>query len=205
VIYPPVDTDHFRPMPAVVRGFYLCVGQLIPYKQVALAIEACNRLRRQLVIVGDGKQRAELMRLAGPTIRFVGRPTDDELREYYGQCHALIFAGEEDFGIVPLEAMASGRPVIAYGRGGALETVIPGETGVLFDQQTPEALMEAMERFEKTRASFDPDRIAAHASRFARDCFKRAMEAVVLKAIGDRRQDLPMVTAPHPGDQVAAA
>jgi glycosyltransferase involved in cell wall biosynthesis len=205
VVYPPVDTDHFHPMPAVVPGYYLCVGQLIPYKQVALAIEACNRLRRPLVIVGDGKQRAELMRLAGPTIRFVGRPTDEELRDHYRNCNALIFAGEEDFGIVPLEAMASGRPVIAYGRGGALETVIPGETGVLFDQQTPEAVMEAMERFEKTRASFDPVRIAAHAGRFALDCFKRGMEAVVRKAVGERWQDMPMAAAPHQADEAAAA
>lgn len=190
VVHPPVDTDHFRPVPAgPAPGYYLCAGQLIPYKQVGLAIEACNRLQRQLVVVGDGAQRADLEKLAGPTIRFEGRLSDADLRDRYGQCRALIFPGEEDFGIVPLEAMASGRPVIAYRAGGALETVTPGVTGVLFDHQTVDCLIDAIERFERSRIAFEPAALAARARLFSKDRFKAAMQDVLDQAAADRRPD----------------
>ncbi|HQT80279.1 MAG TPA: glycosyltransferase, partial [Rhodopila sp.] len=183
VVHPPVDTERFTPTPRREDGYYLYVGQLIGYKQVGLAIEAFNRLQKPLVIVGDGGQRAELMRLAGPTIRFLGRVDDNELRAAYRGCRALVFPGEEDFGIVPLEAMASGRPVLAYGRGGALETVVPGETGLLFQEQTPEALIDAVRRYEATESLFDPDMIAAHAGAFSGDRFHQAMLLTIERAL----------------------
>ena len=184
VIHPPVDTDRFAPAPTVATdGFYLYAGQLIGYKQVALAIEAFNRLRKPLVIVGDGNQRAELVRLAGPTIHFRGRVSDDALRDAYVNCRALVFPGEEDFGIVPLEAMATGRPVLAFGRGGVVETVIPGQTGLLFSQQTPEALMQAVAQFEQAAHLFDPQDISLHANSFSKRRFKQQMGAFIHQAL----------------------
>ncbi|HEX2942127.1 MAG TPA: glycosyltransferase [Rhodopila sp.] len=183
VVHPPVDTDRFTPTSRPVNGYYLYVGQLIGYKQVNLAIEAFNRLQRPLVIVGDGAQRNALMRLAGPTIRFLGRVNDTELRKVYSECRALVFPGEEDFGIVPLEAMASGRPVLAYGRGGALETVIPGETGLLFQEQTPEALIDVVRQYEATESLFDPNAIASHASAFSGNRFEQTMRLAIDRAL----------------------
>jgi glycosyltransferase involved in cell wall biosynthesis len=205
VVHPPVDVEHFRPTPPCEGpGFYLCVGQLISYKQTGLAIEACNRLRRPLVVVGEGAQQAELKRLAGPTVRFVGRLTDEALRAHYAECRALIFPGEEDFGIVPLEAMASGRPVIAFGRGGALETVVPAVTGVLFEAQTPDSLIDAINRFEAIRGSFDPMQLAAHAQRFSQDCFKTAMGMAVEEALAAWRPGAPMLPPVRPVRRAAA-
>ena len=195
VVHPPVDIDRFCPMPPRPGPrFYLCAGQLVSYKQIGLAIEACNRLGRPLVVVGEGPQRAELMRLASPTIRFVGRLTDEALGEYYTQCRALIFPAEEDFGIVPVEAMASGRPVIAFGRGGALETVVPGVTGVLFDAQTPGSLIDAINRFEGMQTSFDPMDLAAHAKRFSQNHFKAGMAKVVDEALASSHAAAPVLT-----------
>lgn len=174
VIHPPVDTASFRPgVGAQADDFYLCAGQLTAYKRADVAIEAFNRLGKTLVVIGDGEMREKLRRRAAPNIKFLGWVGQDTLREYYARCRALIFPGEEDFGIVPLEAMASGRPVIALGRGGALETVIPGETGVLFHEPSAEALIDAIFEFECVEASFAPDRLVRHAERFDKARFKR--------------------------------
>jgi glycosyltransferase involved in cell wall biosynthesis len=185
VIYPPVDTTYFQPASNEPDDFYLYVGQLTRYKRVDIAIEAFNRLGKALVVIGDGEERSHLQRLAGPTIRFLGRADNTALREHYTHCRALIFPGEEDFGIVPLEVMASGRPVLAYGRGGALETVVPGRTGLLFDEQTPEALINAVERFESFEPEFEPAAIAAHASRFSKALFQQNFRDFIDNALAE--------------------
>jgi len=178
VIYPPVDTDRFSPMAhSDVDEYYLVVGRLIAYKRVDLAIGACNRLNAPLVIIGDGEERRRLTRMAGPTIRFLGRQPDSVLAQYYAGCRALLFPGEEDAGIVPLEAQASGRPVIAYGKGGALETVVEGETGTFFYEQTVEALADAMQSLDAE--AFNPRHIRQHALRFDREVFKERVRRFV--------------------------
>lgn len=179
VIYPPVDTDRFNLVDRRddVGEYYLIVGRLTAYKRVDLAIEACNGLRAPLVVIGDGEERRRLARLAGPTIRFLGRQPDQVLAQYYARCRALLFPGEEDTGIVPLEAQASGRPVIAYGAGGALETVVEGRTGMFFYEQTVEALTDAMQGLDPE--AFDPWRIREHALRFDRKVFKERVRRFV--------------------------
>lgn len=183
VIYPPVDTTFYQPRSGQPGDFYLYVGQLIRYKRVDIAIEAFNRLGKPLIVIGDGKERNELGKLAGPTIRFLGRADDAVLRDHYARCRALIFPGEEDFGIVPVEVMASGRPVLAFGRGGVLETVVPGRTGLLFDEQTPEALINAVHRFESLEGAFDPIAIAAYAERFSKTRFHQNFRSFIDNAL----------------------
>ena len=163
LIYPPVRTDRF-PLGPGQGDYYLIVSRLIPYKRVDLAVRAFTRLGRPLWIVGDGRDRAALEALAGPTVRFLGRVPEHELAELVGNCRALIFPGEEDFGIAPIEAQAAGRPVIAFAAGGALETVLEGRTGRFFHRPDPESLIEAVERLEGDR--YDPMAIQAHARAF---------------------------------------
>lgn len=180
VITPPVDLERFgSPARVATEDFYLCIGQLIPYKQVGLAIRAFNQLGKRLVVIGEGKQRAELGKLAGPNITFLNRVDDATLRDHYARCRALVFTADEDFGIVPLEAMASGTPVIAFGCGGVLETVVPGRTGLLFPEQTPESLAEAVLAFERVEHSFDPEVIAAYAAGFSKQHFKETFRRFV--------------------------
>lgn len=186
VIYPPVDVDFFSPGHADGRAageddFYLVVGRLVPYKRADLAVEAFNHLHRALIIVGDGPERRRLEASARPHIHFAGVVSDDQLRDYYRQCRALVFPGEEDFGIVPVEAQACGRPVIAFGRGGVLESVVPGRTGVFFAEQTRDALAAAVRAFEGQR--FAPDTIRAHAEQFSRQRFMREMTEFVTQAV----------------------
>lgn len=182
VIYPPVDTDYYHPLDRAPGDFYLWVGTIAPYKRVDLALNAFAGLDRRLIVIGEGQDLARARRMAPPNVRFLGAQPDEVLREHYTTCRALVFPGEEDFGIVPVEAQACGRPVIAYGRGGARETVVdlaaaPSRppTGVLFPEPTAESLIEAVRRFELHEQDFDPAAIRAHALQFSRDRCKAAL------------------------------
>ena len=178
VIHPPVAVEAMSPVAAEDRGeFYLWAGELAPYKRPDLAIEAFNRLGKPLVVIGGpGKTEKALAKVANRNIRFLGHVSTEKFRRYLAACKALIFPGEEDFGIVPVEAMAAGRPVIALGRGGALDTVVDGHTGLLFDDPTVEQLVGAVERFESEGLEhLDSARIVDHAARFDENAFRRGM------------------------------
>ena len=172
VIHPPVDVERFTPS-LQDDGRFLVVSALVPYKRVDLAVEAANSAGFPLRIIGDGPERARLEALAGPTVQLSGWVDDGEIERAYASCRALLFPGEEDFGIVPVEAMASGKPVIAYGRGGAMETVIEGLSGLHFPEQTVASLLEAVARFEGER--FDAASIRAHAEGFDRRHYRSRM------------------------------
>ena len=181
VVYPPVDTDYFCFEPKTFReDFYLVVGELVRYKRPDLAVEACTKLDKRLVVIGGGEMLSELRRLAGPTVEIIGPQPIDVLRSFYRRAKALIFPGEEDFGIVPVEAMASGCPVIAFRKGGACETVVEAETGCFFAWQTVEALAAAMGEFEAMQ--LDPRRIAGRARAFGEARFKAEMTEAVTAA-----------------------
>lgn len=170
VIHPPVDTARFR-IAAKAGDSFLIAQRLAPYKRLDLAIDAFNQLGLPLTIVGDGRARADLERRAGPTIQFAGRLSDDALAEAFARCRAYIVPGEEDFAIAPVEAQAAGRPVIAYGAGGVLDTVVPGQTGIFFDEQTPAALARAVRAFETM--TVNPAAIRTHALQFDTAVFER--------------------------------
>ena len=174
VINPPVETSSFA-VDNTIGEYYLLVGQLVEYKRADLAVEAFNQSGRRLLIIGDGEQLAKLKRQANKNIEMLGRQPFDIIRKHFASCKALVFPGVEDFGIVPVEAMASGRPVIAFRKGGALETVKEGATGVFFDVQTPAALNEAIEKFEKSQANFIPEDIRDHSKKFDKEIFKNKL------------------------------
>jgi glycosyltransferase involved in cell wall biosynthesis len=163
VIMPPVDTSRFHVAPEQ-DDYFLVVSRMIPYKRIDLAVQAFTRLGLPLRIIGTGRDEKKLRRMAGKNVRFMGALSDAEVREHMARCRALIFPGEEDFGLTTVEAQASGRPVIAYGAGGALSTVIEGQTGVFFSEQTVESLVEAVRGFQDEQ--FDPQRIRRHAEEF---------------------------------------
>lgn len=178
VVYPPVDTDFYTPDPQTpAEEFYLVVSALVPYKRVDLAVEVFRRNGKRLVVIGDGPERARLEASLPANIRFLGWQPDEILRDYYRKCRALMFPGEEDFGIVPVEVQACGRFVIAYGKGGALETVEEGRTGVFFSEQTVPSLQEGLERFERLRLDGSDSR--RNAERFSRARFKGEMAQVI--------------------------
>lgn len=192
VVYPPVNVDFFREtLPSEDDDFfkkepyYLFLGQLVPYKRLDLAIEAFNQLDKNLYIIGHGPQENELRCLAGSKIKFLKRVSDKKLRSALHNCQALIFPGEEDFGIVPVEANAAGKPVIAYGKGGALETVIDRETGLFFYEPTKESLVNAVQRFERIRDSFDPCLISKRSDKFSNDIFTKEFMKIVERAKKD--------------------
>jgi glycosyltransferase involved in cell wall biosynthesis len=189
VIYPPVDVARFR----VDEGpgeFYLVVSALTPYKRVDLAVEACNRLGRRLLVVGSGPEERRLRALAGPTVELLGWRDDAQIAELYARCRALLFPPLEDFGITPLEAMAAGRPVIAFGEGGARETVVglgEGEppTGLFFARQRAEDLTEAIRRFEACAQQFEPKALRRRAEAFDRPLFRERVHAYLRARVED--------------------
>jgi glycosyltransferase involved in cell wall biosynthesis len=185
VVHPPVDVEAFHRTGEKSADFYLAVGQLVRYKRMDLAIEACNRLERRLIISGEGEEAKALRKIAGPTISFLGRQDFAEIRNHYAWCKALLFPGEEDFGIVPVEAMASGKPVIAWRRGGALETVIAGQTGLFFDRPTADSLARTILDFEAVEDSFDPELISLHARKFSKETFKQRLSRVLEEYVDD--------------------
>jgi glycosyltransferase involved in cell wall biosynthesis len=178
VVHPPVDTDAFSiAAPSELGDYYLMAGELVSYKRPDLAVRAFNEMKLKLVVIGGGEMLDEVRRLAGPTVTVLGSQPFDVLKQHYAQCRALIFPGEEDFGMVPVEAMASGRPVVAFGRGGATETVAPGVSGVFFAEQTVETISSAVRSLDAIE--IDPEKIAAHASQFGREQFFQKMRAHV--------------------------
>jgi glycosyltransferase involved in cell wall biosynthesis len=181
VIHPPIDCAAFTPE----RGYdpyFLVVSRMIPYKRVDLAVRACTELGLPLKVAGGGRDLEALRAIAGPTVEFLGRVPDAEVRRLYARCQAFLFPGEEDFGLTPLEAQASGRPVVAYAAGGALDTVRPGETGELFEAQTVESLKSALRRFDPD--AYDSAAIRAHAERFDVTAFKRRFLAFIADKTG---------------------
>ena len=177
VINPPVDTEAFSiAAPSELEDFYLMAGELVSYKRPDLAVRAFNDMKLNLVVIGGGEMLDEVRRLAGPTIKVLGSQPFDVLKQHYARCKALIFPGEEDFGMVPVEAMASGRPVIAFGRGGATETVVKGVSGIFFHEQTVEAISLAVKNMAAD-VPIDPEKIKAHARQFGREQFFQKMRA----------------------------
>lgn len=172
IIHPPVETDLFQPADRVSHS-YLWVGQMVPYKRPDLAVEAFNANGLPLKMVGSGSMGKKLRAIAKPNITFIDHLDFASLRKAYAEARAFIMTAEEDFGITPVEAMASGRPVVAFGRGGALDSIVPGETGVFFDQQSSDSLEAAVEQMEDFLPRFDPQVAIEHASNFAPAQFDR--------------------------------
>jgi glycosyltransferase involved in cell wall biosynthesis len=152
VIHPPIETGRFRPG-GEREDYYLVLSRLVSYKRIDLAVKACTQRKKKLLVIGDGPDRRSLEAMAGPSVSFLGRATDEQVEYHAARCRALLFPGEEDFGMAPLELAAAGRPTIAYRAGGALETIVENSTGLFFDHQTPESLADAIETFERQQWS----------------------------------------------------
>jgi glycosyltransferase involved in cell wall biosynthesis len=184
VIYPPVDVDAV-PFAPRQGDYLLVVSRLNAYKRIDLAVDACTRLGLPLVVAGDGPSREVLQGSAGPSVRFVGRVSDAERGRLLAECRAFIFPGEEDFGIAPVEAMAAGKPVVAFGAGGALETVVDGVTGLFFREPTVSSLSDALRRLEDVR--FDPATLRTRAATFSKEIFQRRIRSAVSSLFAARR------------------
>lgn len=202
VIHPPVDVAEGTAS-AHHSDYYLAVGRLVDYKRFDLAVAACTVLGRPLVVIGDGPQRKSLERMAGPTVKFLGRVPDQGLRDNLAQCRALLFPGEEDFGIVPVEAQSFGRPVIAYASGGAMETIsgdLPGQaqvknpTGLFFTEQTSSSLVKAILEFESKEHEFCPEAIREHSMQFDCELFKIRIAKFVRFAVREFKARKPAGT-----------
>lgn len=204
IIHPPVDTRQFYAASAP-EDFYFYCGELVAYKRVDIAIEACNRLGRKLIIIGDGEERQKLQKLAGPTIQFLGRQPHDRLSWHYAHCKALLFPGEEDFGIVPIEVMASGRPVIAFGQGGALDYVVNRKTGYLFPEQTAQSMATAIEAFETHGVDFDTARMIEFARHFDVEVFKEKFRTFTDLKYEEHRRRLGLDEPATRGSLLAAS
>jgi glycosyltransferase involved in cell wall biosynthesis len=198
VIYPPVDLSLFS-VAGRPEDFYLVVSPLVAYKRVDLAVAACSKLNRRLVVIGSGAELGRLRHMAGPSITFLGPQPDEVVRDHFRRCRAFLFPGEEDIGLTPIEAQACGRPVIAYAKGGALETVIGYSqnnssepeacTGLFFPSQSVESTIEAIQMFESIEARFDPRLIRAQAERFDLPRFRAEMQAFITEKLAEFRHD----------------
>jgi glycosyltransferase involved in cell wall biosynthesis len=182
VLHPPVDIERFQPS-AQDEGYYLALGQLVAYKRPDIAVRAFTQSGRRLVVAGRGEELERLKCLAGPSVEFVEAPDDETVIGLLSGCRALVFPGVEDFGIVIVEAMASGKPVIAYRRGGAAETVLERQTGLFFDVQSPAALNAAVEAFEIDHSWVVPEMIRNHARRFSAEAFNEEFDRIVASAV----------------------
>ncbi len=198
VLYPPVETNRFTVAENPSADFFLVVSRLLPYKRVDLAIEACNKLGVPLKVVGGGPDLARLQALAGPTVQVLGRLPDEEVVRLMRECKAFLFPGEEDFGISPVEAMASGRPVVAFRGGGALETVIENETGLFFDAPTGDSLAEALERVENL--TIDGQRLRHHATRFDTSHFQSRLRRLVDECVTENQLRYNAIAPPFGKD-----
>jgi glycosyltransferase involved in cell wall biosynthesis len=187
VVYPPVNVARFRhDRPRSER--YIAVSRLVPYKRVDLLIEAFNQLALPLDIIGDGSERHRLQRLAGPTVRLLGHLDDEQVTPMLERAKAFVFAAEEDFGIAPVEAMASGTPVIAWARGGCGETVLDGQTGILYREQGVDSICAAVRQFIERGVAWSPDRISGYALRFSRERFRAEIICAITEAIAARER-----------------
>lgn len=193
VIHPPVNVDQFYiAKPEERKDYFLMVGRLIAYKRHDIAIEAFNRLGLPLKIIGRGPEMKRLQKMAGPTIEFLGRVSEEELPKYYAECRGFVFPQEEDFGIVAIEAMASGRPLIAYRGGDIVEHMEEGQMGVYFDEQTPEAIVQAMALFDENR--YDAASIRSRALRFDKEQFKATMKDYITNALREHLKNTKQKT-----------
>ncbi len=190
VVYPPVDTSRFKPYNrSEISDYYLCVGRLVPYKKVDLVIRAFNDLKKPLYVVGTGPEQKKLKVLAKSNIKFLGRLPDKEQAEVYGKAKAFVFPADEDFGIVPIEALASGRPVIAYASGGALETIKEGINGTFFKEQTPQCLIDTIRNFDPDR--YDPERLRQTSFDFDNAIFRHRFKETVDEMVKDYQKNGP--------------
>lgn len=189
VIYPPVDTTRLSPNNKDAEDFYVVFSRFVPYKRIDLAISACGTLKKNLVVIGSGSQEKELKELAqkypDANIKFTGRISDEEVQDYLQRCKAMIFSAEEDFGIIPVEAQACGRPVIAFKKGGALETVIENKTGVFFEKQETDSVCKAIEKFEELNKQglFKTTEIVSHAKTFSTERFCMQLKEAIERAL----------------------
>lgn len=184
VIYPPVDVDRFRASEKH-ENYYLIVSTLTPYKKIDLAVQLFNKIGRRLVIIGDGPSKAYLQDIAGDNIDFLGFKDDETVKTYMENCRALIFPGEEDFGIVPVEAMACGKPVLAYAKGGVTETVISGKTGEFFFEPTVESMEDGLARLLYNERFYRPHTIRRHTFYFSREVFEKKIRNMIKKVMRD--------------------
>jgi glycosyltransferase involved in cell wall biosynthesis len=178
VLYPPVDLSRFS-VHKDHEDYFLIVSTLTPYKKIELAVKLFNKIGRKLVIIGDGPQRAYLQGIAAPNIEFLGFKPDDVVAEYYKNCRALIFPGEEDFGITPIEAMACGKPVLALRRGGLTESVVEGETGEFFNKSTVQSMEDGLGRLILNEKRYHPHGIRRHAEQFSEEKFKEKLNKII--------------------------
>jgi glycosyltransferase involved in cell wall biosynthesis len=211
VIHPPVDVRAFAPSDGLypeADDYYLYVGQLSAYKRPDLAVRACSLGKRRLVVIGDGPEKKALARMAGPTVTFLGRQDTPSVIRHMRRCRALLFPGEEDFGIVMAEAQAAGRPVIAFARGGALESVVHGQSGILFPNQDLSSLSRAMAELENGEYSFEPAALSQSAERFSREAFLGRFSQFARQCLEAYAKDGPPAgtrAAPEPASEPASA
>jgi glycosyltransferase involved in cell wall biosynthesis len=203
-VYPPVDTEFYRPADdhRHTRSGFLVVSALVPYKRLDIAIDACSRLGAPLSIVGTGPEMARLRAAAGPDVTFLGRRSDEEIRELYRGAWATLLPGIEDFGMVPVEAQACGCPVVAFGEGGVAETVVPNETGILVEDLSADAFAEGLNGARSR--SFDTERLRRHALQFSKQRFLAEFQTVVQQALATSRTPLPPGAAREDGTAAAS-